>query len=306
MKTLLLDPLRFRACRLLLLLLVVGGCDSGARKLLDQAEENWRKGRYEEAIQANLNLYQREAQGTYAPRALLNIGNIYYRNLRQLKPAIEFYDKLTQEFPDVPETLQARRQLAAIYANEVIMDLDQAIAQYNKLLEAQELPDRAEIQFQLADAYFKKGEYSRAERELRKLQESGVEGRLAAMAELKIGNIYQVEKRFKDAIEPFRKVLASDCPECRRRAILNLAETYESLFDFDQAIETISKLEKTRENEAFIVSETERLNKKRREVDRGGTLNWEQPKAVPGKGAAAKTPTKKAGAPQGKGKDPAQ
>jgi len=304
MKALLHDPRRIWACRLLSLAVLFGGCNSGARKLLDQAEENWRNGRYEEAIQANMNLYKQDERGTYAPRALLNIGNIYYLNLRQLKQAIECYDKLTQEFPDVPETLQARRQLAAIYANEVIRDLDQAIAQYNKLLEAQDLPDRAEIQYQRADAYFKKGEYSRAERELRNLEESGIEGRLGAMVELKIGDIYQVEKRFQDAVEPFRKVLASDCQECRRRAIMNLAETYESLFDFDKAIETIGKLEKTKENEAFILSETERLNKKRREVDRGGALNWERPKAGEGTGGAAKTPTKKAGAPQGKGKDP--
>jgi tetratricopeptide (TPR) repeat protein len=304
MKALLLDQRPLRACWLLLLALLVGGCHSGARKLLDQAEANWRNGLYDEAIQANLSLYTQEQRGAYAPRAILNIGNIYYLNLRQLKQAIEYYEKLIQEFPEAPETLQARRQLAAIYANEIIMDLDQAIAQYSKLLEVQTLPDRGEIQFQLADAYFKKEDYSRAERELRSLQESAGEGRLAALAELKIGNIYQVEKRFNDAIEPFRKVLSSDCQECRRRAIINLAETYESLFDFDKAIETIGMLEKTKENEAFITGEIERLSKKRREINRGGTLNWEQPKAGAGTGGAARTPTKKAGTPQGKGKDP--
>ncbi len=266
--------------------------------LLDQAETSWRKGNYEEAIQANQDLYQRDGHGKYAARALLNIGNIYYLNLRQLKGAIEFYDKLTQEFPDTPEALLARRQLASIYTNEeVIRDLDQAIAQYDRLLDSNNLADRAEIEFQRADAYFKKGEYGRALRALSSLEESGISGRLAAQVALKIGDIYQVEKRFSEAIEPFRRVLASTCQECRQRAIMSLAETYENLLDFNKAIETIRMLDKTPKNEKFIFNESERLTKKRKEVEQTGSLNWEQSRTsdnAPGAGKkSGATPIKK-------------
>ncbi len=265
---------------LLALAALAAACNSESQRLLDQAEISWRKGNYEEAIQANLNLYRRDGRGRYAAHALLNIGNIYYLNLRQLKEAIEYYDKLTQEFPDKPEALQARRQLASIYANEeVIRDLDQAIAQYDRLLDANGLTDRPEIEYQRADAYFQKGEYDRALRALLNLEDSGISGRLAAQTALKIGDIYQLEKRFPEAIEPFRKALASNCPECRQRAILSLAETYEYLLNFDMAIETIRLLDKTRENEKFIFREVERLTKMRKEVERTGSLNWERPRA---------------------------
>lgn len=235
MRAFLPDRHRSPIAWLLVLAALAAACGSDSQRLLDQAETSWRKGNYEEAIQANQDLYQRDGHGKYAARALLNIGNIYYLNLRQLKGAIEFYDKLTQEFPDTPEALLARRQLASIYTNEeVIRDLDQAIAQYDRLLDSNNLADRAEIEFQRADAYFKKGEYGRALRALSSLEESGISGRLAAQVALKIGDIYQVEKRFSEAIEPFRRVLASTCQECRQRAIMSLAETYEESPGFQQ------------------------------------------------------------------------
>ncbi len=277
------DRRRSRFAWLLVLAALAAACGSDLQRMQDQAETSWRKGDYEEAIQANVTLYQRDAHGKYAARALLNIGNIYYLNLRHLKEAIEYYDKLTQEFPDHPEALQARRQLASIYANEeVIRDLDQAIAQYDRLLEADGLADRAEIEFQRADAYFRKGEYDRALRALLGLEDSGISGRLAAQTALKIGDIYQLEKKFPESIEPFRKVLASDCQECRQRAILSLSETYEYLLNFDKAIETIRMLDKTPENEKFILTEVARLTKMHKEVDRTGSSNWEQPRTSDG------------------------
>lgn len=257
------------------LVALLAGCRSSSRQLQDQAEASWRKGRYVDAIQANEDLYNRERRGKYAAGALLKIGNIYYLDLRRIKQAIDFYDKLTREFPNSQEALQARRQLAAIYVNEVI-DLDQAIAQYDRLLEAKDLDDRPEILFQRADAYFKKEEYDRALRELRSLEDSGISGHLADQVSLKIGNIYQIQKKFEEALEPFRKATGASSPECRRRAILNLAETYENLFEFDKAIETIRMLDKTPEDEAYIQHEVERMNARRKQVEKAGGLEWDQ------------------------------
>jgi tetratricopeptide (TPR) repeat protein len=257
------------------LVALLAGCHSSSRQLLDQADASWRKGRYLDAIQAYEDLYNRERRGKYAAGALLKMGNIYYLNLRQVKRAIEVYDRLTREFPDGQETLEARRQLAAIYVNEVI-DLDQAIAQYDRLLEAKNLDGRPEVLFQRADAYFKKEEYDRALRELRSLEDSGVSGHLADQVSLKIGNIYQIQKKFEEALEPFRKATGASSPECRRRAILNLAESYENLFEFDKAIEAIRMLDKTPENEAYIEQEIERMNAKRKQVEKGGGLEWDR------------------------------
>jgi tetratricopeptide (TPR) repeat protein len=279
----------------LALLLLLAGCGSDSRELMSQADANWRKGRYAEAVEINKAVYRLDSRSANAGRALLNIANIYYLNLRELKQAIEHYNKLIDEFPGSPEAIQAHRQLAAIYANEVV-DLDQAIAQYDRLLLVQNLEDRQEILLQRADAYLKRGEYDRSLRELRSLEESGAVGHLADQVALKIGSIYQIQKRYEEAVEPFRKVLTSSCESCRRHATLSLAETYENLFEFDKAVATLRLLDKTAENEAFVREEVERLEVKRRQAA-SGALDWPQPRtpesAPPKSGQAAKPPAKK-------------
>jgi tetratricopeptide (TPR) repeat protein len=263
---------RIAGCLLLITAFFLS-CGSNVRQVMDQAEASWRKGRYPEAVRANEEVYRREPRGRYAARALLNIGNIQYLNQRQLKPAIGSFNKLVREFPDGAEAIEAHRQLAEIYANEII-DLDQAIAQYDELLKLHDLEDRSNILFQRADLYFKKEDFDRALREFRALEDTRLDDHLADQISLKIGDIYQIQKKFDWAVEPFGKAIRSKWPECRRRAILSLAETYENLFEFDKAIEMIGRLDRTQENESVIASETERLKKKQKEVNRGGGLNF--------------------------------
>lgn len=265
-------------------------CSSNTRQLLDQAETSWRKGNYEDAIKADKELYRRDPRGKFATQALLNIGNVYYLNLRQLKQAIEFYSKLVAEFPDSEEAIQAHKQLAAIYANELV-DLDQAIAQYNKMLESKSLEDRNEILYQRADAYLKKEDFDRARRELNAIVDSGATGKLADQIYLKIGDSYAIEKRFEEAEEPYQKVLPSQFPECRRRAILSLSETYENLFEFDKAIQTIKLLEKTPDGGAFAQREIARLTAKSKSVESGTGPEWNRPGLNPN--ALPKTPAPK-------------
>ncbi len=102
--------------------------------MLELAEARWREGNYDDAIRLNTLLYKRDREGKFGAQALLNIGNIYYLNLRQLKDAVENYTRLVEEFPDRPEAYKARLQLAAIYANE-IGDLNQAISEYDRILD---------------------------------------------------------------------------------------------------------------------------------------------------------------------------
>jgi tetratricopeptide (TPR) repeat protein len=262
-----------RTAILLILAAALAACNSNERQLLGQAEARWREGNYEDAIRLNTLLYERDHQGRYAAMAMLNIGNIYYLNLRQLRNAVEWYEKLLDEMPGHEEEYAARRQLAGIYA--ATGDLTQAIAQYGKLLEIKNLANRDEILFERAGAYFKKEDFDRALRELQRLEESGISGHLADQVCLKIGNIYQIRHRYDDAAGYFQKVSQAGCRECRRQAILDLAETYEAFFDFERAVETIRRLDPGPENEAVIAREVSRLQNKRKRVDSGPVPLWD-------------------------------
>jgi tetratricopeptide (TPR) repeat protein len=239
----------------------LAACNSDSQQLLERAEARWREGNYEDAIRLNTLLYQRDPQGKYAAQALLKMGDIYYLNLRQVKNATETYNRLVSELPGRREEYIARQQLAAIYENEV-GDLTQAIFEYDKILEAKDLDNRTEIEFQRANAYFKQRSYDRAWRELRRIEDAGVTGHVADQVCLKLGNIGQIRGQYQDAVSYFQRVSESPCPECRRRAILNLADSYEALFNFDKAIDTFGKLD--RSDKQLAEKEVARLKSKKR------------------------------------------
>ena len=290
---------RFALWTLPALFALLWGCNADSRQLLEQAEARWREGDYEDAVRLNLLLHDRDPSGRYGAQALMNLGNIYYLNLRQLGKAIEMYQKLAAERPGTPDEFKAREKLAEIHANE-IGDLTQAVCEYEKILAWKGLDNSAEIRMQMANAYFKLGDYDQALRELRRVEEQGTAGHTADQARLKIGNIYQIRKRYQDALTIFQAAeglqaferglyrelllisyvysyvgLGSPCVECRRRALLNLMETYEALYDFDRAIETVRRLDPTRENERRIKAEVARLSSKREQIDSGQVLIWE-------------------------------
>lgn len=263
---------RAGAALLLTLFLMLSGCNSSSRQMLEQAEARWREGNYDDAIRLNTLIHKRDHGGNLAPQALLNIGNIYYLNLRQLKDAVECYNRLVEEYPGSPEEYKARLQLAAIYANE-IGDLNQAILEYDHILKMPQVENRQEIEFQRANTFFRRDDYTGALRELRRIEESGVIGHLADQVALKIGNIYQIQNRYDDALPMFEKVSASPCIECRRRAIVHMMESYEAQRDFDHAIESIRKLD-TPENESRIAKEVARLGERRSQVGSRTVLDW--------------------------------
>ncbi len=264
---------RTHAVSVILAAFLLGGCNADQKQLFGRAEARWREGNYDDALRLFTLLYEREPQGEYAGQALLHIGNIYYLNLRRMRDAIQSYEKLIEELPGRREEPIARVQLAKIFENE-IGDLSAAIVQYDRLLEIKNLDDRAEVLYLRANAYFKKEEFTRALRELRQLEESGVSGHLAHQVALKIGAIYQIQRKYDDALPYFRKVAEAPCPECRRQAILDLAETYEALYDFNQAIETIRRLDPDPQNEALIDREVQRLEQLRKKADSGPVLSW--------------------------------
>ncbi len=252
---------------------VLAGCNADEKQLLGRAEARWREGNYDDALRLYTLLYERDHQGAHAGQALLRIGDIYYLNLRRMRDAIRSYEKLVDEFPGHPEEYVAREQLAKIFENE-IGDLSAAILQYDRVLENKSLDNRAEILYLRANAYFKKEEFTRSLRQLRQLEESGVSGHLGHQVELKIGAIYQIQRKYEEALPYFRKVADAPCPECRRQAILDLTETYEALYDFNRAIETVKRLDPDPQNQALIDREVQRLENLRRKTDSGPVLSW--------------------------------
>ncbi len=249
---------------LILCAALLAACNSDSQQLLERAEARWREGNYEDALRLNTLLYQRDPRGKFAARALLKIGDIYYLNLRQIKDAVDAYKRVVSEARGSREEYVAHQQLATIYENE-IGDLTQAVYEYDRLLQARDLENRPEVQFRRANLYFKMQRFDAAWRELRRMEEAGVSGHLADQVYLKLGVIDQIRRQYGDAVSYFQRVAEAPCPECRRRAILNLAETYEALFDFDKAVEALGRLDKS--DRELVEREVSRIRDVKRKVE---------------------------------------
>jgi tetratricopeptide (TPR) repeat protein len=269
---------RWLSLSLLLFAAILAACNSDARQLRERAEEQWRVGNYDDAIRLYTLLYERDKNGGYARGALLNIGNIYYLNLRNLEKAVDTYKKLAKEFPGKTEEYEARKQLAQIYEYE-IDDLSQALLEYDRILENKDLENRQEILFKRANIYFRQEDYDRAWRELRQIEESGTAGtHLADQVSLKLGSISQIRQRYEEAASYFEKVVGSPCQECRRQAILSLTKTYEALYNFDRAIEIVQKLDQYPEDKQRVSQEVRRLTEKKDQLNAGSMTDWDAAK----------------------------
>src|SRR5262245_3860674 len=100
-----------------------------------------------------------------------------------------------------------------------------AITTFKRLLEIN--PSDARAQRGILQAYLETGQYSEAEREARRFQDTkGDEGQ-AAFAHLILGEVYSITGRYNEAIAEFQKAESPDHREIKLRADLRRAEILE-------------------------------------------------------------------------------
>src|SRR5262245_26122454 len=103
-----------------------------------------------------------QAQGLRA-QALLGAADVYYLELRDPPRAVEIYRELIQSFPDAPEALTARLQLAQILRVHY-HDLRGAISELAAAI-ARNPPQSAELNYEVAKLYFELSDFQQCELE---------------------------------------------------------------------------------------------------------------------------------------------
>lgn len=242
-------PLRrtgFRLTALLLALSLASACNPSPRRLFAKAESYWRQGNYEEAARHYERIYTKYSTDVLADRALFEAAEVHYYNLRRINRAILLYRKLLSAYPTSPFKRRAHLRLAAIYQAE-IGDLRQAVEHWRAAL-ALGGEDQLEIKAKIADAYLKLAENSEQLAEaLNWYKEISAEGRdqhLVDQANLRIGQIYQLQGKHRLSIEPLSHVAEkTSCAQCRLAAKRALIESHLALDDQRQALAIADSLE---------------------------------------------------------------
>jgi tetratricopeptide (TPR) repeat protein len=250
----------------LFLALLVSSCGRGDSPSLDRAARAWYSKDYELAAEEYERYLERYPATERSAEARLQLANIYYLNLRRYDRALTHYREFLNQNPSHPESHLARERLAEVLAE--MGRLYEAIAEYENLQPKDEL-DRRRIRLLIADLYFKQQNYSQALTEYDKVIAGANYDYLSERAYLRQASIYHLAReQYQQALPVYRELaLRSPDPEVRRRAIYGMADCYAGLYDFDEAIKTLSQI-KDPDQQKYISERIAELEQRKRDIGR--------------------------------------
>jgi tetratricopeptide (TPR) repeat protein len=217
--------------------------ETEVRVLFTRAKDLWRAGNHEDAIHEFESIYRKYPKSSYARPALWEAATIYYFNLYDIGNALYSFEKLTGEEPGNEHRAEAHLKLAEIYELEM-NEISKAIVHWNEVLKLEIAGDsRRQVHLKLADAFFKTNRVREALYHFALIIADGRDKHRVEQARIRVGSIFQIQKKYERSIFMFEKVLeGGSCPHCRLQAQLGLIESYEHLDRLPEAIEVAQSI----------------------------------------------------------------
>lgn len=199
-------PIRFFFYLWLLSAPVFQGCTfDRAQKAFERGEKRLSEGEYGKAIEEYSYVAADFQESPYAPKSLYKITFIYNHHLGDVKGAREAYSRLIVMFPDSPEALEARQDMAAMYSGAG--EHRRAIEEYQRLME--DLPEaRAKYQYMIAMEYVMMNEFRQARVELVELLDVINNPNLSPVIRYEIANTYYIGGNMDEAIKRYDEIIA--------------------------------------------------------------------------------------------------
>ncbi len=119
----------------LIFFLLLAGCSKKEEiKLLEKADAEYQKKNLKTAIELYNRFVQTYPQNPKSSEALFKLAQIYLNDLRMPKEAVKFFEQICENYPETKEAMNALFMLGFIYANE-LHDYEKAKRYYQKFLE---------------------------------------------------------------------------------------------------------------------------------------------------------------------------
>jgi len=248
-------------CRLnfffLLLFSLLTACTSKAGTSLKEADNLLFHNEYRAAIRLFLQIVDRYPSSPQAETALLRTGETFFLNIGEPEKAVEYFTKLTNNFPKGEKAKEAREYIALIY-EETLNDYDKAVVQYQKLIEKGGLKSKDFYQFAIAQSFYKKGDYRQAIIEYEAVKKQYPRSRLITRTEYEIGNCFFVMGDCKTASKHYNNLIKKHPKnEWRSDILLTLGTCLEEKEDYAGALNIYKELEKSYPNKELIKKKVE-------------------------------------------------
>ncbi len=175
------------------------------QRQFDRGEILLLRGEYSRAYSKFRHLYEHHPKFRLAPRALLLAGEILQFHLHRDHEALLAYLLVERDYPGHEAERQAQRRAAEIYKYR-LGEYDRALTAYQKLLDGGGSDDE-QIQYEIADTYFRQNNFEQARIEFEGLLKNYPQSERTAEVLFRIACAYALEGARQEAAFVYRRVV---------------------------------------------------------------------------------------------------
>lgn len=246
-----------------------GACSPPEAKDYQVAQAEMGKGHHHIALSSIDRVLKRAPDSEYAVKAARDGARVSSLETKDYKKAAGYYQFLVLHSPDALERLNAQKQLAAIYFDQ-LQNYEQAIIELNKLIRDTESGvDIAKYKLDIARANYYLNNFFQAHSEIDDLLKIKVDDGERFSAWVLKSNIHIALKEYPKAIEILKKV-TSMFPQksLQENVYQTLAVCYEESDNYTEAIKTLESVKDKYAQPEYIEIRIKRL--KERQKNRPG------------------------------------
>ena len=256
---------RLRWALLCFLITTVGGCSYSltwwhhfrVNRAIDSQD-------YSTALRILQRTVQEDPDGQDAVLASRQGGRIAHFDAKNYAMAVEFYKHVVLRSPDAEERDQAQKFIAQIYF-ENLLDYDQAVSQYEKLLKLPHLPNETfRFRLNLAKSQLHLNNIDKALNEIDMLVTQKHSPDEIFEAKIIQANTLIAAKRLPEAVVLWESII-KEFPDksLKENVALNLVVCYEEMREFGKAIEVLERMRKGYPHPDFLDLRIQRLKERK-------------------------------------------
>ena len=261
---------------LIFVLLVAAGGFWYYVNLQTRLEETFQKGlvlrqagKYVDAVELFEKLHDEYPDFERVPQSLFQAAEIQDLYLGRYSDALLTYLVLERDFPEAAEVVPARKQVAVLYKYR-LNDCGQAIAVYQKLLDQPD-PGNDQLQYEVADCYFRLNNFDQARIEFDSLFKNYPQSILIAEVQYRIAMTYALEGKLPEAAGAYRLVVERWAESSYAlEASFGLATVLEEQEELLEALKILESLAGIYPKQAILERKTaqvrERIEKKKKAI----------------------------------------
>lgn len=251
------------------LLLGLIACSPPEAKDYKSAQREVSRGHFRIALSSLDRVLKRSPHGEYALLAAREGARISSLEIKDYKRAVEYYQFVVIHSPDHKERINAQKQVASIYFDQ-LQDYNKAVIELNKLIrETESDADIARYKLDIARANYYLNNFFQAHSEIDELLKLNVDDSEKFSAWVLKSNIHIAQKEYPKAIDILKKVIILFPQKSLQENVFQtLAVCFEEIDNFSEAIKTLEAVQGKYAEPEYIEIRIKRL--KDRQKNRPG------------------------------------